>query len=600
VDYQIGFGCLPNHHCVLSYLNTEYPDPPYVDSLADRFRHPSAGAFSYNRGREFTVSHAVGAGEEIFLNYGWCTRSADSPAWTSNIYVTDDFEHAARLISAPNATSTARVSRRGKSRTFRGYSRSREAARSWGEMAVIRHMIRSTSLYDSTGTLSVPKDTDIPDLVQQLLPATRRDLETIMERVEQALAEAGDGVSAWSDGEKDRDKDVQQKRHDELVRQIALSSLDQRSLDEIRAEGMCMDNLLARPSTIPMAGQGGFAQRTIRAGEFVAPAPLLQIMDRDALTLYDADNNPNGTQLLLNYCFGHAESTLLLCPNTNVVLINSCSIRTRECGPEGPNAEYRWATGWDPSSDKWRKMSFEELANQKARGLAFEIFALRDIHPGEEVFIDYGEEWEEAWARHLARWTPASLPVGWASPDRWVSAKVANEDMGPILPELISGDLRETVHHPYLFTGCQYWETRDDLHPVYTKPRDWYHMSDEDVLDRYSDPGDQFCEGEHRLYPYHRDASHWPCTVVEHNHEEDTYLVRIHRAPWASDSYLPWDENDLPRLLRNYKRDSIHYFVQPFASDQHLPGVFRHDIRIRDEIFPPQWKNLAGAAKQQQ
>jgi hypothetical protein len=64
VDYQIGFGCLPNHHCVLSYLSTEYPTPPYVDSLADRYTHPSAGAFSYNRGREFTVSHALPAGSE--------------------------------------------------------------------------------------------------------------------------------------------------------------------------------------------------------------------------------------------------------------------------------------------------------------------------------------------------------------------------------------------------------------------------------------------------------------------------------------------------------------------------------------------------------
>jgi hypothetical protein len=463
-------------------------------------------------------------------------------------------------------------------------------------MAVIRHMIRNTSLYDGAGILSVPTDTDIPELVQQLLPATRGDLEDMLERVEEAVAEevaaesGGGGADAHSD-------DAQQKRDDELVRQIALSSLDRRSVDEIRAGGMCMDNLLARPSTIALAGQGGFAQRTIRAGELVAPAPLLQIMDRDALTLYGSDNEPNGTQLLLNYCFGHAESTLLLCPNTNAVLINHCSRRTKECGPDGPNAEYRWATGWDASSDAWRKMSFEELSDQTSRGLAFEIVALREIRPGDEVFIDYGEEWERAWARHVARWTPASFPPGWTPQDRWVSAEEANRDAGPVLPELISGDLRKTVHHPYLFTGCQFWETNEDVHPVYKKPRDWHDMWDEDVLDRYSDPGDRFCEGDHRLYPHHRDGSHWPCTVVDHNEEEDTYVVRIHRAPWATDSYLPWDDNELPRLLRNYKRDSIHYFVQPYASDQHLAGVFRHDIRIRDDIFPPQWKNVAGAAE---
>jgi hypothetical protein len=64
MDYQIGFGSLPNHHCVLGYLDIVYPDPPYVDTLADRFRDPSAGAFSYNRGREFIVTRPVEAASE--------------------------------------------------------------------------------------------------------------------------------------------------------------------------------------------------------------------------------------------------------------------------------------------------------------------------------------------------------------------------------------------------------------------------------------------------------------------------------------------------------------------------------------------------------
>lgn len=66
-DFQVGFGSLPNHHCVLSYLDMHYPEPPYDDTLANRYKDPSAGAFSYNRGREFTVSHFQAAGSEIFL-----------------------------------------------------------------------------------------------------------------------------------------------------------------------------------------------------------------------------------------------------------------------------------------------------------------------------------------------------------------------------------------------------------------------------------------------------------------------------------------------------------------------------------------------------
>jgi len=34
-------------------------------------------------------------------------------------------------------------------------------------------------------------------------------------------------------------------------------------------------------------------------------------------------------------------------------------------------------------------------------GLSFEYVALRDIEEGEEIFMDYGEEWEDAWEQHV-------------------------------------------------------------------------------------------------------------------------------------------------------------------------------------------------------
>lgn len=46
-DYQIAFGALPNHHCVLNKLDYVYPHPPYDDSMVDRFSDPGAGAFTY-------------------------------------------------------------------------------------------------------------------------------------------------------------------------------------------------------------------------------------------------------------------------------------------------------------------------------------------------------------------------------------------------------------------------------------------------------------------------------------------------------------------------------------------------------------------------
>ena len=65
VDFQIAFGALPNHHCVLDTLNPTYPVPPYQDNLVNRYKDPGAGAFSYSMGREFSVLHPLKAGSEV-------------------------------------------------------------------------------------------------------------------------------------------------------------------------------------------------------------------------------------------------------------------------------------------------------------------------------------------------------------------------------------------------------------------------------------------------------------------------------------------------------------------------------------------------------
>lgn len=354
-----------------------------------------------------------------------------------------------------------------------------------------------------------------------------------------------------------------------------------RTPDWIRSNGMCLENLIARKSQLPHAGQGGFAQYRIRKGEIVVPTPLLHIDDSEVLGIFDDDGNRTGTQLLMNYCFGHPNSSMLLCPETSALLINHCSERKKQCGPKGPNVGYRWSTGWEPRSDQWRKMTVDEITQQTGRGLSMEIFALRDIKPGEEAYLDYGVEWEDAWQEHVKNWKPP--PARDTQP--YLTAKKANEQKEP-LKLLVTGDLRkEYEDHPYLFTGCQYWKTDADKDEMYyEKNPSWVDMKDEEILHNYADDGSQY-QGD---YTTHSDQSHWPCTVIRQE-ENGSYTVRIHQADWRS--RLPWDKNHLPRLLTNFPRQSIHYFVKPYASDQHLPGVFRHPIGIRDDIFPAQWKN---------
>ena len=171
---------------------------------------------------------------------------------------------------------------------------------------------------------------------------------------------------------------------------LAHSKLERRSEEWIRTNGKCLDNISPGRSTLSQAGMGGFAKRMIRKGDDVVPVPVLLISDSEILNMEgdDIDEslfkritkyfgrshvNTRRKQLLLNYCFGHGESKMLFCPQSNAVLVNHCSARSQwggQCGEGGPNAALRWATDWDKATAATLRLGLEEVS--KVRG-AFQI-----------------------------------------------------------------------------------------------------------------------------------------------------------------------------------------------------------------------------------
>lgn len=368
----------------------------------------------------------------------------------------------------------------------------------------------------------------------------------------------------------------------ELIRTLARKTgINQRTPKWLRENGRCLEHLVPGMSQLANAGHGGIAQHFIAEGDIVVPAPVIHLMDRHVLEMNDENGRKVGDQLLLNYCFGHRDSTLLLCPNTNAILINHCSHRSNQnCAP---NAVVRWSNGWDATSDAWRKMSLHDLAQQPFRGLDMEIVALRDIAPGEEVFLDYGLDWENAWNAHVRNWKP-SEPV--------LSAKEANEfDFPPDF--LLVEDLRDDAQHPHLFAGCRYWETEEDEEKMWRqKDPDWKSRSDHEILKTYAKDGSIFV-GD---YSEKHDKKYWPCLIYSpkttQERKSGLFTVRILQQHFGSD-HTNWDINHLPRILTSYPRKSIHFFVRRGESDQTKPGVFRHFIGMPDDAFPQHWKNLA-------
>lgn len=186
--------------------------------------------------------------------------------------------------------------------------------------------------------------------------------------------------------------DVGTKLRDDLA--------SRRDLGWLEENGKCMDNIRPDTSRIPQAGRGAFATRFIPEGGLVSPAPLIHIHDRSLLDMYfvgappetDDEDEQHGSerseypvhrQLMLNYCFGHNESTLLLCPYG----MFSSFINHAPSGEE-PNARIVWSDY--TQNPEWLDQPIETFASIMSAGLAFDFVATRDILPGEEVTIDYG------------------------------------------------------------------------------------------------------------------------------------------------------------------------------------------------------------------
>ncbi len=153
----------------------------------------------------------------------------------------------------------------------------------------------------------------------------------------------------------------------------------------LREHGRCMDNIRPGISTIPQAGRGAFASRFIPEGGLVAPGPVLHMANRTSLNIYDETEDGSrdkfkhvSMQLILNYCFGHTQSTVLLCPYTSPsAYINHSSKMT--------NVKVVWATNTTPNHNPdWLEEDVNFLKHTEKVGLSLDFVATRDIESGEE------------------------------------------------------------------------------------------------------------------------------------------------------------------------------------------------------------------------
>lgn len=348
-----------------------------------------------------------------------------------------------------------------------------------------------------------------------------------------------------------------------------------RSIDWLRENGMCLDNIRAGRSTNKQAGRGAFATRFLPKDAVIAPAPLVQITDRNALRTVRVkaaarkdkpDIVEKGWQLLLNYVYGHPKSSMLFLPYGTVInLINHDS--------EKPNAVLRWSNWTQHRGRDWpQSMSIDELKATDKSGLMLEFVATRDIDPGEEIFIDYGSNWQQAWDDHVESWKP--VPGASSYTPSYIMDDVAK----------VVRTEEEQRNYPYgdnIITSCFY---------------------------RYSDiagaDGSSSTSNGERV---ETTAVKWemkrgifdltnlrPCSILKRDQTPDgknhfyTVLVR-NRYGLRKEERIP---KGVIQVVNFVPRAAIRFSDKIYTTDHHLPNVFRHEIGLPGGIFPRAWMDL--------
>jgi hypothetical protein len=215
-------------------------------------------------------------------------------------------------------------------------------------------------------------------------------------------------------------------------------------------------------------------------------------------------------------------------------------------------------TGHHP---EWLNMTVENLAKHYSAGLVMTLVATRDIQPGEEIFLDYGDSWETAWNEHVEKWKPAKGYVDAPNADE-PNAERFHTDKESIIRTVF-----EQVEDPYpdgVELKCE---------SAFKYAKRWTKFKEK-------------ADGTASNFVKEVDESRVACDVLRRYRDEDgtvSYTALL----------LDEDKEASAGMLLDVPSGAFLFVDKPYKSDMHLPNAFRHEIMIPDEIFPEKWKNAA-------
>jgi SET domain len=355
-----------------------------------------------------------------------------------------------------------------------------------------------------------------------------------------------------------------------------------KSMDWLKVNGLCVDNLRAGKSTIPDAGRGAFARRAIPAGDVISPVPMLPILNEEVLeqfsvtkeevtssnktkVVFDENAPSTGWHLLLNYAYGHPESTLMLLPLAPIVnLVNHAPDKAQV------NAYLQWSKhDFVINEHSTHDYEVEKIRVKNPRRITMELVALRDINVGDEILIDYGDDWAAAWEEYRLKWSTV-----FAAEEKWPLKALDIRPLYKTNPYPVNIQEGQIPYTPGVVTAC-FLESVDDLPDG--QPR--RNSIGQQVVQFKGPKTRSDYMGQHLTI----------CDLMNRTEVADsatgqvTYLyTALSRKDVASSSIIE---------VRNLPHDAITLIDRPYTSDIHTPGAFRRWINIGDQRFPQAWRN---------
>jgi SET domain len=528
--YIPGIGAIPRYHSGIS--NIEWIQASLLlrspDELATEIRgqpHISRGAITHYYNATIRASRNIRPGMEIFANYGEGYDDNDAGTFHEKI-LREDYDIADKLLD--------------KILHFMNHFKGQMSETLQDQ--VLDFMLEKV-LHGAAGKHA--------KVIRSLIPAHPAKL--------QRVKDAG-GTFAY--------------RNFEIIR----------DLPWLYEHGQCIDNMVAGRSTIDDAGRGAFARRALAAGSTISPVPFHPIRKEEVLDVYttvkkvnrtdgkdeyvlDETAEPTGGQLLINYCFGHAESTLFLLPTAPMVnLVNHAPKKS------DVNAILRWSKHQHVANDNdLHDVAIRKWGKHNTRPIVMELVATRDIKEGEEILIDYGDDWAEAWATYKADWIKQTQGAKWPLK----ALDVRHMYQTHPYPAKIAKD--QQPYPPGVITAC-YLETVDDLPDGQPKEN-----AAGQKLVQWLAPA---------TYSDYAGVNMAICDVVDRQDYTSTTTNGTVVVSYNYTVLARTKDSDKLLEVRKVPHAAITLVDRPYTSDIHMTGVFRRWISVEDQRFPQAWRNV--------